>query len=281
MESKPENAPPAPGQIPARTLPYLHFVGLAGSPWTERARWMLDHHGLQYRYTAYRPLLDQPWLRWFTRQPTGRLHLPVLRDRKQVVVGSFQVVQHAERAGTRARLLIDITAIVAWNRLADQLNAAGRVLAGPRLLADAAALDETMPPGVPPGLRPALRAVARHRLGRRLGLAGREAVAADLARLAIRPALERLRGALTGGPYLVRDRFSYADIAMATALAALEPPARDLAPEAGLGPAWRACHTDRPLADEFADLLAWRDEIYRRHRRPDAVERERRTAGVA
>ncbi|MGH7787727.1 MAG: glutathione S-transferase N-terminal domain-containing protein, partial [Candidatus Binatia bacterium] len=124
-------------------MPHLHFVGLAGSPWTERARWMFDHHGLAYRYTAYRPLLDQPWLRWFARQPTGRLHLPVLRDRQQVVIGSFQVVQHAERAGTRARLLLDISAIVAWNRLADQVNAAGRLLGGQRLLADAAGLDET------------------------------------------------------------------------------------------------------------------------------------------
>ena len=45
---------------------------------------------------------------------------------------------------------------------------------------------------------------------------------------------------------------------MAVVLEAVAPIARTVPP---LGPATRRCWSDAPLAEEFADLLAWRDRL--------------------
>jgi glutathione S-transferase len=72
--------------------------------------------------------------------------------------------------------------------------------------------------------------------------------------------LARLRDALGGREYLL-DRFTYADMTMAVALQSIK------APDAlKLGPATRATWTDPVRAQRDADLLAWRDAIYRKHR---------------
>jgi glutathione S-transferase len=62
----------------------------------------------------------------------------------------------------------------------------------------------------------------------------------------------------------VGGAFSFADIAMATALQLTVPVADGYV---ALGPATRAAWADDALAAEFADLVAWRDALYARHRR--------------
>ena len=76
--------------------------------------------------------------------------------------------------------------------------------------------------------------------------------------------LEGLREALQQSQrYLVGDRFSYADIAMAVTLRFVSPVEnRYLA----LGPATRTASHHPQLAARFPELLAWRDELYARHR---------------
>jgi hypothetical protein len=69
------------------------------------------------------------WVRLFARSPTGPLELPVLRHGRQLVRGSFQIVQHAEREGARARLIPDVTAVVRWNELSDRAIVAGHSFA--------------------------------------------------------------------------------------------------------------------------------------------------------
>jgi glutathione S-transferase len=57
----------------------------------------------------------------------------------------------------------------------------------------------------------------------------------------------------------VFDAFSYADIAYAVALQSIRPVADRWLP---LGAATRTLWTVPALAEEFADLLAWRDDVY-------------------
>ena len=79
----------------------------------------------------------------------------------------------------------------------------------------------------------------------------------------MREGLDALRSALAKSSSLL-GAFSYADIAMATLLQGVSPVAGEYLP---LGPATRAAWTRANLAADYADLLRWRDELYRTHRR--------------
>jgi glutathione S-transferase len=87
----------------------------------------------------------------------------------------------------------------------------------------------------------------------------------DAARQAVREALLALRAGLHGRSYLVGDQLSLADVAMAVALQGIQPVA---AHHLRIPSAVRQAWTDEALAGEFADLIAWRDRLYDRHRRP-------------
>ncbi len=76
-------------------------------------------------------------------------------------------------------------------------------------------------------------------------------------------ALVTLRETLGGRPYVL-DTFTFADIAMAAPLFGVRPVD---AAYVRLGDATRAAFTDEVLAREFKDLLAWRDELYAKHRK--------------
>ena len=72
-----------------------------------------------------------------------------------------------------------------------------------------------------------------------------------------------LRGRYAGRTYLF-DRFSYGDIIVCSLLQAVSPVADRYI---RLGPAWRRAWTLPELARQFEDFLAWRDELYARHRK--------------
>ncbi len=99
---------------------------------------------------------------------------------------------------------------------------------------------------------------------RRLGTLALDAPAVEVAELALRRALDELRAGLGEGSYLLGNRFSYADVAMATALSYVQPVDDAYL---RLGPATRAARTQERLAGEYPDLLTWRDQIYANHRR--------------
>jgi glutathione S-transferase len=67
---------------------------------------------------------------------------------------------------------------------------------------------------------------------------------------------------MTGRKYIL-DGFSFADIAMAATLQMVRPVADNYL---AIGPATRDAWTDPELSERFADLLAWRDALYREHR---------------
>ena len=149
-----------------------------------------------------------------------------------------------------------------WAEVCDAAMRGGRALVVAGLLRTPAALDESMPPGVPKWVRVLSRPINRWGtgwFGRKYGVS-----LADLAgpEATVRAGLAAVRAGLAGADYLLGE-FSYADIAAATLLQGVSPVA-DRYIE--MGPATRTVWTQPGLATEFADLVAWRDELYSRRR---------------
>jgi glutathione S-transferase len=229
------------------------LVGEAFSPWTQKARWALDHCGVGYRYQEYVPMLSEPGLRLRMRQWSGRVSVPVLLDGRQVIRGSWDIARYAAGRAGDARLG-DLAAVEPWNTLSEAALAEGRTRVVRSVLASPAALDEALAGIVARPLRPTFRFVARD-AARRLDRKYAHLVVPG----SIRRALERTRDGLreVGGDHLL-GTFSYADIAMAVVLEVVAPAARIEPP---LGPATKRCWTDPALAAEFEDLLRWRERI--------------------
>ncbi len=244
-------------------LPQL--VVLHVSPWSERARWALDHHGLAFREVQHAPFLGERKLRKLVGPTQPRATVPVLVDGERVVTQSWDIAAHADRVGAGTPLLpaARLEAIRAWVEGIDAVSDHGRALVIAGMLASPAALDEGLPPPMPRWLRPLLRPITRYGtrwFARKYGLRLDEL---DEHRRAVRELLLRVRGRLGAARYLFGS-FGYADICTATFLQAIQPvDDRFLA----LGPATRAVWTQPELAAEFADLVAWRDDLYRDHRR--------------
>lgn len=241
------------------------LYALPYSPWSEKARWALDHHRVPYREREYVPMLGEASLRIRLRRPRGRVTVPVLFADGGALTDSFEIASWADTFGDGARLMPDDRAqeIGGWNRRSERALDAARGLLVPRLLADRDAQREALPAIFPAPVRGALTPAAA--LGSRF-VRRKYAIPSNIPahRGAYREVLLELRGALGDGDHLVGDAFSFADLAMAVALQGVTPPAdRHLA----MGPASRRCWTDDELTGEFADLVAWRDRIYERHRR--------------
>jgi len=150
-----------------------------------------------------------------------------------------------------------------WSQIADggMGGVRARVLA--KLLEHPGALDASLPPFVPGWIRPVFRPTTRfilRQLQRKYQTRADEGAAHVMQ---LREALDRLRAALKQKhPYLL-GRFTYADIVMATLLQGVFPVAEHYMP---IGPSIREVWTEESLVDEYADLIAWRDTIYERHR---------------
>lgn len=247
--------------------PSRRLVFLPISPWSERARWALEHHQLSYERILHAPFLGERRLRRLVGPGPKVATVPVLLVGDERITESIDIARYAERNGQGAKLFPPEKdgEIRRWNQLGDELMRAGRGLVVAALLADPAALDESLPPNLPGFLRPLLRPVTRYAMGwfgRKYGVLGSDR-AAQVATM--RSVLSTLREALkASSPYLL-GRFSYADMIMATSLQGVSPVAERYI---RLGPATRRAWTCPELATEFSDLLAWRDRIYELHRRP-------------
>jgi glutathione S-transferase len=244
----------------ARKLVQLHY-----SPWSERARWALDHHGIAYETLEHVPFLGELRLRRIVGKTAGRATVPVLIDGDTVLTESWDIALYADRTGSGTKLIPadQERAIRDWTALADQASMHGRLLVVSALLASDRALDESLPFPVPSWLHAAMRPVTRFGLrwfARKYELAP---AAAEEVENRIRPALERLRGAVSASPYLVGGRFTYADIAMASLLQGISPVGSGYI---RLGPATRRAWTRPQLEGDFPELVRWRDNLYLEHR---------------
>lgn len=235
------------------TLPY--------SPWSEKARWALDHHGLAYRDVKFLPVLGVPALR--LRVGFGKkLSIPtLLEDDGSSYIDSFVIAQHAEATGQGARLFSEaqLDAIAAWNEKSETLISLGRELFMVRLNEDKEAQLETMPKLLQV-FRGLSIAIANSYIRNKYGLNGnpREEQLA-----LVKSGFDELRAALGGKDYLLGGAFSYADVAMAAALQFFAPLDVRWRP---LGPGLVRITTVPEVVSEYADLVAWRDRMYERHR---------------
>lgn len=231
----------------------LLLVGESFSPWTKKTRWALEHCGLAYEYEEYTPTLSEPGLRWRMRQWSGKVSVPVLLADRKLLRGSWDISFYANTAAG-GECLGNMESIAHWDELSEAALAEGRTRVVRSVLGNERALEEALPRFIPSSMRKSLRFVARNaaqRLDRKY---------AHLLELgSIRKALVATREGLekSGNDYL-QGEFSYADITMAVVLEVIAPIAYIQPP---LGPETQRCWNDPELAEEFADLIQWRDRL--------------------
>jgi glutathione S-transferase len=252
------------------------LYGLSQSPWTERARWALDHHGLEHAYREHMPMVGELLLRRRAARARGaedarkkKPSVPLLVDGDAVVMGSFEIAKHADAIGRGAALFPrDADPEMArWVDVAERMTGVGRAWVLRRILESPGAQAESVPGFVPGPLRgalaPTVAMAVRFLLAK---YAVPTDVRAEIDRT-LRPLLEEVRGALAGakdggdGRQYLLGQFSFADMAVAATLHVLRPRAGS-----DLGPATRAAWTNEELAAEFGDLVRWRDAVYAKHR---------------
>ena len=246
----------------------LLLTALPYSPWSEKARWALDHHRLEYREEEHLPVLGDIKLRVRLRKPRGRVTVPVLYDGRTYLSDSFDIAQYADKLGGGPRLFPDdkLAEIVAWNQRSEAAMAAGRALL---MLASANNKDvalAALPPGVPPALKPLLLPVAKKGIElfiAKYRMRDGEGSHKDV----LLRELDALKSELSGKRYLLGDTFSYADIVMAVAVQIVSP-----VDERYMKKLPGADAVDNSeLARRYPSLIEWRDELYEKHRRPAAA----------
>ncbi len=251
------------------TLIYLPY-----SPWSERARWAIELSQLPHRRKVYTPLLGELGLKakigW-----SQRASVPVLLTPEGALTDSLEIGKYADKHGGGWSLFPSDgdASIAEWNQRSNAVLEAARGLALPRIAADPEALLEMIPRRLRP-LAP-VGALALSRYGVLRTITKYHATAGESVYLAtIREHLLALRTALgpnpADGPATLLGRFSFADI---TAAQMLLPVGPHHGPYLRISPGSRRCWTVAEMAAEFGDLLAWRDAVYERYRRPTADAR--------
>jgi len=228
------------------------------SPWSERARWALLHHELEFEEREHVPLVGELALRM--RTPVkGKASVPLLVDGGAAVQGSLAIGEHVDRLGKRDKLFPDgararIAAL--YEALEDPLHAA-RERFTRDLMTDRDAQIESLPP--------MLRALPLASLSARIGtqfIIGKYNARIGSVDDRIRAGLRAVREALGGKPYVL-ERFSFADVvatSVVQAIAPVDPKFLDVPP------ATRRLWRHEKLVKEFPELVEWRDAVYAKHR---------------
>lgn len=243
------------------------LYGLNVSPWTERARWALDHHAITYTYHEHVPLLGELLLKR-KAGVKGKASVPLFYD-GTAVMGSFEIARHAESIGRGAPLFPrDREEDVAhFNDVAERMTNVGRAWLLKRMMESKDAQAEALPPFMPAPLRGVLAPTSKMALS---FIARKYAVPTDInaevdrelipALDEVRERLSTQRGSGDGMRYLL-GTFSYGDVAIAASLQVLRPRSKS-----NLGLATKEAWTNARVAERYEDLLDWRDEIYAKHR---------------
>lgn len=250
-------------------MPRLELVYLSYSPWSERARWALDHHGLNYRRTHFQPLIGEPGMRWRTRNFKNKVTAPALFDGETWYLDSWDIARRADALGAKKATLFPdnkLKEIERFNQLGERGLAAARAVGLRKVLTSDEALLALVPGYLKSSLgRAASKAIAAAGVRRALRKYGATQDDEEF-RAELREVLETLRASLKAspkGPKTLLGRFSYADIATVQVVQMVKP--KDLG-GFKLAEASRDSYTDEEFAEEFADLLAWRDALYAAHR---------------
>jgi glutathione S-transferase len=244
----------------------MELIAISYSPWSEKARWALDHHRLPYREIEYIPMLGAPWLRWKTGL-AGRKAVPILLHNGEATLDSYEIARLVDGIGGCETLFPEkhLEAIRKLNSISENLLGAARTLLIRRLLNDTDALLEAVPPPlrIAKPLAVPLAKIGTWYIQRKHST---DVVSDDQAVKQIAASLQRLRASLSGKDTFF-ERFSFADIIGAACINAIKPVSTEFIT---LGDATRRCWTRDDIAGEFADLVTWRDKVYQNHRDPAA-----------
>src|SRR5215208_6243006 len=195
------------------------LIGEYFSPWSEKARWALDHHGIAYTYREHVPLLGEPLLRVRARRLTERVSVPLLVTDAGPIPDSLAIARYAERVGRAAHLfpLDREDELSWWNARSEAALASARALYLDRVTRNQEAKIEMQPAFLPHAVRRASVPIADAAIGflrRKYGIDAANAGAAEGSLIRELETLRTARG-VGGALYLLGDRISYADVAMA------------------------------------------------------------------
>lgn len=236
------------------------LYGLSYSPWTERARWALDHHGIRYQWAVHRLYLGEGALRRRAKaKPGERASVPLFVDGDLILRDSIDILLHADERGRGSKLVADRAALTALVALVEPgLHAMrGRVVSGtiesPDCIREHAA---EVVPGFMAGMIAPVVVRASRFIGDKYGATmERDGKNLDVIRQTLRALRDRVDTSFVPGPTTLRAEH----ILLATFLQGIQPVT---SPHIKLKPATRAVWTCTPLTDEAKELLAWRDATY-------------------
>lgn len=247
------------------------LIHLSFSPWSEKARWALDLCGVEYRAREYLPVLGELELRRLLRRPRGQVTVPLLRDGERVFSDSYTIACYANDRSTGRKLIPpgQEARVAHYNALSERGMAAARALMLPRLLSAGDALAELVPKPLRK-VRSLAAKLAGASVRRTLRKYGGHLGSAEEHERIVCEVLDTLREDLARSdsraqPRTLLAELSYADIAMAQVVSCIRPPGQGVR----IGRAMRAAFDDAKLAERYADLVAWRDALYARYRRPE------------
>jgi glutathione S-transferase len=245
----------------------MELIGISYSPWTEKARWALDHHGLEYRYTEHVVVLSELSLRLkLGKLGGGDATVPALIDGKTRLVDSLRIARYTDERGRGGKLFPDgaLAKIEKINASCENALDAARAFYIEGLLADREGLKEALPRFVPRALRGAFTPVASFGAARVRSWFSAGSRSLEERGAQLRSAMTELRASISGarGGFLLGE-FTFADIAGAVSVQAVQPVADRYI---RLGTAARRLWTRTELAREFADVVEWRDRVYSERR---------------
>jgi glutathione S-transferase len=221
------------------------------SHYAEKARWALDHKGLQYR--RHEVLFGPGQV--LLKLRTGSRQVPVLEDEGRIVAGSTAILDHLDARYPDAPLWPSdpeekaaAREAVAWADEKIGKGVRGYLLATARhdpRLRGAAALARVLGPGL-------IRMTSEY--------CGYDSL--ELAEKDFPQVLLELKSRLGSSAYLVGDRFTAADLTACSLINPLYAP-----PASPLRSRWSKKRP--PLASDpaFAPVFDWFDHIYQKHRR--------------
>lgn len=240
------------------------LIGMYYSPWTERARWALDHHELPYRYAEYTTLLGEPLLRFKVSKPFGKVSVPLLITPDGRVNDSFEIANFSDGKSKKTPLVpaAHFDEIKMWTESAELALCSARIRATRRIRDSSEALADRLPGFTPGFLRNALVPMAY--VATEYILHKYQLEEDDDKKLLRNMDIffEKADKALNGREF-VFENLSFADIVIATAMQALTPVDNKYI---YLGLPSRKCMCEPELAAKYSSLIKWRDVVYEKYR---------------
>ena len=233
---------------------------IAYSPWSEKARWALDHHRIHCPYVEYLPMVGEPLMRLKLGRWRGKITVPLLVGDGWHLMDGHDIACWADEHGRGDSLRAKDAEVTQWSDLSNTMLAAGRARTTERVAQSDAALLESVPKPINAIGKlslPVGKYGARY-LRRKYNF---DEATSNQHLETLEQGCQSLRDALAGGDYLCGD-FSFADVAMAVALTFVKP--RD---DHRIGPESRPRWSEPTICADYPELLEWREAMYAKHRR--------------